>query len=95
MVGVAIAALYVFQEKMLYVPIVPGVPADYWVTADKYGMESKVGQRLCPCPCHATAHATAHAHAGVLWFDADCLHRSRTWKWRRQTGSRSMAGCCT
>jgi fermentation-respiration switch protein FrsA (DUF1100 family) len=34
----AILALYCFQEKLLYVPIVPGVPADYWIEADKYGL---------------------------------------------------------
>lgn len=41
--GVVIAALYIFQEKLLYVPVVPGVPADYWLTADKYRLASKVG----------------------------------------------------
>ena len=41
--GVVIAALYIFQEKLLYVPLVPGVPADYWLTADKYRLASKVG----------------------------------------------------
>ncbi len=42
LLGAALAALYVFQEKILYVPIVPGVPPDYWITADKYGLASEV-----------------------------------------------------
>lgn len=42
LVGVAIAALYMFQEKILYVPVVPGVPADHWIPAEKYGLASEV-----------------------------------------------------
>ena len=41
-VGMGLATLFVFQEKLLYVPNVPGVPADAWITADRYGLASQV-----------------------------------------------------
>uniref|UniRef100_A0A7R9W232 Serine aminopeptidase S33 domain-containing protein n=1 Tax=Chlamydomonas euryale TaxID=1486919 RepID=A0A7R9W232_9CHLO len=41
LLGVAIAALFIFQEKIVYVPIVPGMPADYWLEAKKYGLEEE------------------------------------------------------
>jgi hypothetical protein len=47
LVGVGIAALYFFQEKVLYVPVMPGVPADYWIKASDYGLEEQVGMHAC------------------------------------------------
>jgi hypothetical protein len=49
LLGVAIAALYVFQEKILYVPVVPGVPADYWVEPERYGLAGEVRASMRAC----------------------------------------------
>jgi len=37
----AVALLYVFQEKILYVPKLPGVPDDYSIPPDRYGLASE------------------------------------------------------
>mmetsp|Transcript_2031 Transcript_2031/g.4500 ORF Transcript_2031/g.4500 Transcript_2031/m.4500 type:complete len:302 (-) Transcript_2031:403-1308(-) len=39
--GLAIGLLYFFQEKLLYVPNIPGVPADYYIPPEKYGLNSR------------------------------------------------------
>ena len=36
--GASIVALYLFQEKLLYVPIIPGVSPDEWIEADRFGL---------------------------------------------------------
>ena len=52
--GIGLGALFIFQEKMLYVPSIPGVPDDQWISADRYGLASEVG-------IHTYAVARSHA----------------------------------
>mmetsp|Transcript_27946 Transcript_27946/g.75498 ORF Transcript_27946/g.75498 Transcript_27946/m.75498 type:complete len:304 (+) Transcript_27946:100-1011(+) len=39
--GVAVALLYFFQEKILYVPSIPGMPDTSNITPERYGMASQ------------------------------------------------------
>ncbi|GAX75394.1 hypothetical protein CEUSTIGMA_g2838.t1 [Chlamydomonas eustigma] len=40
-IGIGLTAIYIYQEKLLYVPVVPGMPKDAWIPAERYGLASQ------------------------------------------------------
>ncbi len=51
--GVVLALLYFFQDKLVYVPNIPGYPtAEYWQEPDAVGLDYEVGCcSSAPSPC--------------------------------------------
>lgn len=57
--GLGLALLYFFQEKLLYVPRIPGLPSGIWKYPNEFGLEFEDVQ--------VTAEDGVELHAWLLW----------------------------